>query len=290
MSAAFHLNNKKTKCEPEVNFNNETLPFCYEPKCLRVTLDRSLTYRQHLESLRKKLTSGVALLRWLPGSRCSAGATTLRTTTLALVYSTAGYCAPGAAVLIPASSTPPSTTPGELWLDACVLHQRKTFPPSQASNLLSFVAVAWHCLSSTPCHGARTPASLSAHLSIECKCMAPIETPICTRRTTTHQLIWQQHTCSPLGRSLMECWVGGKPHKTLHFHHRHWHPPPGAILPGRAWVRLNRLCTGVGRFRPCLYKRGLAFSAVCECGAKEHGLTVLDDEIIEWLLNTCPQS
>jgi len=38
--------------------------------------------------------------------------------------------------------------------------------------------------------GAWTPALLSAHLFIECRCQAPqIETPICTRRTTTHQFI-----------------------------------------------------------------------------------------------------
>ena len=57
VSAVFHLNNKKAKRELKVNFNNETLPFCSEPKYLGVTLDRSLTYRCHLESLRKKLTS-----------------------------------------------------------------------------------------------------------------------------------------------------------------------------------------------------------------------------------------
>jgi len=31
-------------------------------------------------------------------------------------------------------------------LNACVLHQRTTFPSSQASNLLSFVAMEPHCL------------------------------------------------------------------------------------------------------------------------------------------------
>ena len=50
----------------------------------------------------------------------------------------------GAAVLIPASLTPPSTTPCELWQDACDLHQRSTFQSSQASNLLSFVAEEPH--------------------------------------------------------------------------------------------------------------------------------------------------
>jgi len=95
VSAAFHLNNKEAKRENLiVNHNNETLPFCPEPKYLGVTLDRSLTYHRHLESLHKKLTSRVALLRQLAGSGWGAGATTLQTAILALVHSTAEYCAP----------------------------------------------------------------------------------------------------------------------------------------------------------------------------------------------------
>jgi len=79
-------------------------------------------------------------------------------------------------------------------------------------------------------------------------------------------------------------------------------------LPRRAWVRLNRLRTGVGRLRSCSYKWGMASSAVCERGAKEqtvnhvvlqypihrpphglHGLKVLDEKTTKWLLNTCPE-
>jgi len=41
-------------------------------------LDRSFTYRRHLESLRKKLTSRVGLLGRLAGSGWDAGATTMR--------------------------------------------------------------------------------------------------------------------------------------------------------------------------------------------------------------------
>jgi len=147
VSAAFHLNNKEAKYELKVKYNNETLPFCSGSKYLEVALDRSLTYRRHLESLRKKLTSRVALLRRLAGSGWGAGATTLRTATIALVHSTAEYCAPvWCRSAHPASLTPPSTTPCELSLDACVLHQRTTFQPSQASNLLSFVAMELHDL------------------------------------------------------------------------------------------------------------------------------------------------
>ena len=59
-----------------------------------MVLDRSLTFRQHLELLRKKLTSRAALLKRLAGSSWGAGADTLRIAALALVYSTAEYCAP----------------------------------------------------------------------------------------------------------------------------------------------------------------------------------------------------
>ena len=73
--AAFHFNNKEAKREVKVNHNHETLPFCSEPTYFGVTLDRTLTYRRHLESLRKELTSRVALLRPHAGSGWGAGAT-----------------------------------------------------------------------------------------------------------------------------------------------------------------------------------------------------------------------
>jgi len=107
----------------------------------------------------------------------------------------------------------------------------------------------------------------------------------------------------------MECGVGGQSYKTPHFHPRHRHTLPGMTLPKTAWVRLNSLRKGVGRFHSsCLYKWGMASSAACECGAEEqtvdrvvlqcpihrplhglHGLTVLDDETIEGLVNICPE-
>ena len=84
--------------------------------------------------------------------------------------------------------------------------------------------------------------------------------------------------------------------------------PPGMTLPRRVWVRINRLRTGVGRFRSCLYKWDMASSAACECGAEKqtvghvvlqcpihrppqglHDLTVLDDETTEWLCNARPE-
>jgi len=98
----------------------------------------------------------------------------------------------------------------------------------------------------------------------------------------------------------MERGVGGQPHKTPHFNSRHRYTHSQNDPP---CVQLNRLHTGVGLFRSCLYKWGMASSAACEYGAEEqtvdhvvlqctihrppdglHGLTVLDDETTELLM------
>ena len=80
--------------------------------------------------------------------------------------------------------------------------------------------------------------------------------------------------------------------------------PVGMGLPRAAWVKLNRLRTGVGRLYSSMHKLGLAPSPNFECGASEQtadhvltacpihraphgarGLMVLDDETRCWLNN-----
>jgi len=106
----------------------------------------------------------------------------------------------------------------------------QTFNPCRHPTCCA-LAQGSHTISRTQCHGAWTPAPLSAHPAIGCSCTAPqIETPICARRTTTHQFFWQQqqHMCGVVG-------VGGQPHKTPHFNSRHrytplWNDPPKKSL------------------------------------------------------------
>ena len=94
VTAAFHLHNREAKRELKVKNNGKILPFCPVPTNLGVKLDRALTYRHHLEALRKKLSTRVLLLRRLAGSGWGAGAKILRTAALSLIYITVKYCAP----------------------------------------------------------------------------------------------------------------------------------------------------------------------------------------------------
>jgi len=70
-------------------------PSAPSPNTLELRLDRSLTYSWHLElSHLARSKYHFAILRQLAGSGSGAGATTLRTATLALVHSTAEYSTP----------------------------------------------------------------------------------------------------------------------------------------------------------------------------------------------------
>ena len=67
VTTAFYLNNREAKRELKIFNNGKLLPYCPTPTYLGVKLDRSLTFRHHLEALRKKLSTRVTLLRRLAG-------------------------------------------------------------------------------------------------------------------------------------------------------------------------------------------------------------------------------
>ena len=79
----------------EVSADNILLPPQAEPKYLGVTLDRSLTYRTHIEDTSQKLKSRVSIIRKLTGTGWGASqSVVLRISALSLCYSVAEYAAP----------------------------------------------------------------------------------------------------------------------------------------------------------------------------------------------------
>ena len=139
----------------------------YRSQYLGVTLGKSLTYRRHIQSLRKNLTSPFALLRRLARPGWGAEATTLRTIYLALSIQ------PQTTALLSGAqcSHPPYWPCDQRHLANC-----DWMPASYTSGQLSYTRrrPTWwassqrsHANSNMPRHGAWTSVPLSAHLATE---------------------------------------------------------------------------------------------------------------------------
>ena len=254
-------------------------------------------------ALRKKLSSRVTLLRRLVGSGSGwgAGAKTLRIATLSLVYSTAEYCAP-------------------VWCRSA--HTRLI-----DSVLNDALPIVIGCLRPTPMdHLPILPGiqptelrRLGATLSLAHRGSLDLDHILhgflSGFSDTRHVRLRSRRPFVPASRNLLDNlarlgirafeWTNHK-WKTKYCENvsriRAFVPetgarPVGMGLPRAAWVKLNRLRTGVGQFHLSMHKWGLAPSPNCECGASEQtadhvltvfpihraphgarGLTVLDDE------------
>ena len=90
----FHLRNKEANRSLKVEWNRTKLDNTPHPKYLGVTLDRTLSYKEHMHNTKMKVATRNNLLRKLSNSKWGANASTIRTTALALCYSVAEYAAP----------------------------------------------------------------------------------------------------------------------------------------------------------------------------------------------------
>jgi hypothetical protein len=74
-----------------VVFNGVQVQHSFKPKYQGITLDRSLTFKEHIEKITKKLHSRINIIQKLAGTGWGADGRTLKTAMLALVYSIAEY-------------------------------------------------------------------------------------------------------------------------------------------------------------------------------------------------------
>ena len=90
----FHLSNREAGRQLSLTWNGTSLDHCQHPVYLGVTLDRTLSFKQHIEKVKGKVRTRNNLLRKLANSLWGASAPTLRATALALCYSAAEYACP----------------------------------------------------------------------------------------------------------------------------------------------------------------------------------------------------
>ena len=92
--SVFHLKNRAADRQLRVRWYGQWLKHTTKPVYLGVTLDRSLTYKEHVAKTKAKAGARNSILKKLANSRWGTDANTIRTTALALCYSTAEYAAP----------------------------------------------------------------------------------------------------------------------------------------------------------------------------------------------------
>ena len=255
--------------------------------------------------MRKKISSRVTLLRRLVGSGWGAGAKTLRTATLSLVYSTAEYCVPVWCRSAHTRLIDSVLNDALRMVTGCLLPTPTDhlpvlsgIQPAELCRLGATLSLAYrgsldpnHIL-----HGILSGSSDTFQVRLKSRRpFVPAARNLLDNlaRLGIRASEWTNHkwkTEYGKGASRLRAFVPGTGAR-----------PVGMGLPRAAWVKLNRLRTDVGRFHLSMHKWGLAPSLNCECGASEQtadyvltacpihraphgarGLTVLDDETRCW--------
>ena len=91
---AFHLRNRDAKRELNVVWNGTRLNNTSTPVYLGVHLDRTLSFKTHIQKTKMKVNARNNIIRKLANSKWGCRASTLRSSCLALCYSAAEYACP----------------------------------------------------------------------------------------------------------------------------------------------------------------------------------------------------
>ena len=266
---AFHLNNHQADYKLKIKWNGEELENDSFPVYLGVTLDRTLSFKQHISKVKAKVATRNNILEKLANSSWGANPETLRTTAMALSYSTAEYCAP-------------------VWGKSC--HAKKIDP--ELNNACRTIT------------GTLRPTPLTSVYRL-----AGIAPPHIRRETRTrtqkhkqendprHTLYGHVPPRSRLkSRSSFSTNESLDPDEAAQYRLAQWREwdqstgndavqapseelAKGTHLPRREWVALNRARTKVGRTAKNLQKWNLAPSGECPCGAPQ--------QTVEHLLRDC---
>ena len=93
-TCSFHLRNRETKRKLDIKWCNKELLHTSHPVYLGVTLDRTLSYKQHIMKVKGKTAARNNILKKLSNTKWGTSPSTIKTTALALSYSTAEYACP----------------------------------------------------------------------------------------------------------------------------------------------------------------------------------------------------
>ncbi|VEN43210.1 unnamed protein product [Callosobruchus maculatus] len=269
----FHLNNKQARIEPQVYFNDNLVRYNPHPKYLGITMDRTLSFRKHLENTAAKLSTRNNIIHKLCGTTWGANATTLRISALSLVYSTAEYCAP---VWL--------NSPHAKMIDTKLNETMRIISGCLKTTPLPWLPVLCHI---TPPHIRRQDKLVKEYNKILSNPQLPLHTDLddedLRRLKSRNPLLPFAERLLRDGFQVDEHW------------RRDWEvqkpvqaPPtmdptltlPGMELPRHTWKTLNRVRTSHGICRDSFFKWGISESPSCDCGEPR--------QTVQHIVTECP--
>lgn len=295
VSCAFHLHNAQATRELNIFLNGQRINHEPKPVYLGVTLDRALTYHEHLKKTAAKVGTRNNLLSKIAGSNWGAHASTLRSSALALCYSAAEYCAP-----VWARSH--HTNLVDVKLNASMRIISGTLRPTPLPWLPVLSNIS-------PPHLRREEASAKLLRKVMANDRLPLYTDIVFHpnvRLPSRRPIWLNPPAEDMTAISAWCaeWLAADVvNHSLVVVPSVW--PPGHDLPRGHWSTLNRFRTGQGRCAANMVRWRQASDPLCSCGeiqTMSHivndckttrfpgGLTALhvaDEAAVQWLDAFC---
>lgn len=269
--SVFHLNNRAANRTLNVTFDAVALCHNPNPVYLGLKLDRTLSFKKHLDGLSKKLASRVNIIQRITGTNWGASAKSLRTSSFALVYAPAEYVAPA-------------------WKNSAYVHKVDT-QLNQAMRIVSgslkSTSVKW-----LPVLSNIVPLKIRRDVAanrIFCKFKDNEQSLLCNElknpprvRLKSRRPIFHEMTEAPLDAEQLwrDSWNADPPPNAQLIDDPSVQVP-GFELPRRHWTTVNRLRTGHGRCNYLMNKWQFKDSAACSCGAPKQTTGHIVNECIE---------
>ena len=268
---AFHLNNRLANKTLNIKWRDRNLESVKFPVYLGVTLDRTLSFKQHVEQLKKKLSSRNTLLGKLANSSWGADPVTLKQSALALCYSTAEYCAP-------------------VWSRSC--HAQKVDTELNKAcriitgNLKPTPLPYLYRLASIPPPSIRREAITKVERQ---KQLSDNRHPLFNHQGVQRRLRSRKSFVTveslgnePLPTYKLRRWTDTDQHHSESIPLPSENLPNGSSLNRKEWVTLNRARSKTGRTGDNLLRWRLSESAQCTCGEPV--------QTMSHILRECPDS
>ena len=259
----FHLRNREVGRKLSLTWNGVDLKHCDFPVYLGVTLDRTLSYKQHIEKVKGKVRTRNNLLHKLANSSWGANTSTLRATALALCYSVAEYACPVWERSSHAKKVDASLNDSCRCITGCLR-------PTNVDSLYVLAGIAPPGVRRSVASRTerRRQADDTRH---PCHNHQPAPSRLKSRKSFLHEV---QPLSQPPQTARLTLWEEQRSAKQ----HLAKLPIPTSeqLAPGhksewKLWKSLNRLRTGMGHSKTNMSKWGYADTAdtACECGTSE---------------------